>query len=45
MKIEDIQPEIGDPTFRVAEISCFTSNLAIGSSSSFNKCQSIWCTD
>ena len=42
---EDIQPEISDPTFRVAEIPCSASNQAIGSSRSFNKCQSICYTD
>ena len=29
---EDIQPEIGDPTFREDEIPCCTSNQAISSS-------------
>ena len=41
----DIQPEISDPTFRIAEIPCSISNQAIGSSNNFNECQSICCTD
>ena len=41
----DSQPEIGDPTFREAEIPCSTLNQAIGSSSSFNACYFICCTD
>ena len=40
----DIQ-HLRSATFRIAIIPCSSSNKAIGSSSSFNVCQSICCTD
>ena len=44
MKIKGyLTSEMGDPTFRVAEIPCATSNQAIGSCSSLDEYQSICC--